>query len=253
MNITSVADKNLLAYDSATSKWLNVVSITASQVSDFDTEVNNNSTVSSNTGFRTTPSGIITAGDNIAWTGNTLNVTIPTTLDKATYTEINTGTNDTKYVTPLGLASSNYLFESEIKAIKLDDFGTPDDNTDLDVSTTNHGLCPKAPNITTQFLKGDGTWDVPIGGPSYWEVITTPTRTANTTFTCTTTANTNIDKILSKGTVMRWEESSVIKAAVIETTSLASTTLTVTMKGDVMASIDSNTLNYSLTKAITLT
>jgi hypothetical protein len=42
--------------------------------------------------------------------------------------------------------------------IKLDDLGTPDDNTDLDVSITAHGLVPKAPNDRTKFLRGDGIW-----------------------------------------------------------------------------------------------
>lgn len=32
------------------------------------------------------------------------------------------------------------------------------DNTTNDVSTTKHGYVPKAPNLTTQFLRGDGTW-----------------------------------------------------------------------------------------------
>lgn len=35
------------------------------------------------------------------------------------------------------------------------------DNTTGDVSTTKHGFVPKAPNDTTKFLRGDGTWDVP--------------------------------------------------------------------------------------------
>lgn len=38
------------------------------------------------------------------------------------------------------------------------------DVTTLDVSTTKHGFCPKAPNDTTKFLRGDGTWQVPGGG-----------------------------------------------------------------------------------------
>ena len=40
---------------------------------------------------------------------------------------------------------------------KLDDLATPDDNTDLDFSTTRHGLVPKGTN-TGDFLKDDGTW-----------------------------------------------------------------------------------------------
>jgi len=51
-------------------------------------------------------------------------------------------------------------------AIKLDDLAAPDDTTDLDVSTSKHGLCPKAPNDTTKFLRGDGAWGVPAGGGS---------------------------------------------------------------------------------------
>ena len=35
------------------------------------------------------------------------------------------------------------------------------DNTTLDVSTTKHGLVPKAPNDTTKFLRGDASFAVP--------------------------------------------------------------------------------------------
>jgi len=44
-------------------------------------------------------------------------------------------------------------------ARKLDDLATPDDNTDLNVSTSRHGLVPKITS-TSNFLKGDGTWAV---------------------------------------------------------------------------------------------
>jgi len=43
---------------------------------------------------------------------------------------------------------------------KLDDLALPDDNTDLDVSLLRHGLVPKAPNITGQFLRSDGIWAI---------------------------------------------------------------------------------------------
>ncbi len=49
-------------------------------------------------------------------------------------------------------------------AIKLDDLASPDDNTDLNVSTSAHGLCPKLPNDSTKFLSGFGTWLVPSVG-----------------------------------------------------------------------------------------
>jgi len=43
-------------------------------------------------------------------------------------------------------------------ALKLDDLGTPDNNTDLNVSITAHGLCPILPNDAAKFLSGVGTW-----------------------------------------------------------------------------------------------
>lgn len=49
-------------------------------------------------------------------------------------------------------------------ASKLDDMAAPDDNTDLNVSTSAHGLCPKLPNDDTKFLNGLGAWAVPAGG-----------------------------------------------------------------------------------------
>jgi len=48
-------------------------------------------------------------------------------------------------------------------AIKLDDLGTPDDNTDLDASTSRHGLLPKLPNDSAKFLNGLGSWAIPSG------------------------------------------------------------------------------------------
>jgi hypothetical protein len=53
--------------------------------------------------------------------------------------------------------------------IKLDDLAVPDDNTDLNVSTSIHGLCPKITD-TSKFLKGDGTWATPAGGGEAWPI-----------------------------------------------------------------------------------
>jgi hypothetical protein len=51
-------------------------------------------------------------------------------------------------------------------ALKLDDLAAPDDNTDLNYSTTKHGLVPKGANAGN-FLKYDGTWAAGAGGLSY--------------------------------------------------------------------------------------
>ena len=47
--------------------------------------------------------------------------------------------------------------------IKLDDLASPEDNTDLNASTSAHGLCPKGVN-SGKYLKDDLTWDTPSAG-----------------------------------------------------------------------------------------
>lgn len=50
-----------------------------------------------------------------------------------------------------------------VDALKLDELNDPDDNTDLNASTSRHGLCPKLPNDEDQFLDGTGAWATPTG------------------------------------------------------------------------------------------
>lgn len=47
--------------------------------------------------------------------------------------------------------------------LKIDDFGTPDDNTDLNATTGVHGLLQKLGGGTVNFLRADGTWSEPPG------------------------------------------------------------------------------------------
>lgn len=49
-------------------------------------------------------------------------------------------------------------------SIKLDDLASPDDNTDLNSTTSAHGLCPKLGGGTTNYLRADGSWAEPPGG-----------------------------------------------------------------------------------------
>ena len=58
--------------------------------------------------------------------------------------------------TPLAHKTSHQSGGSD--AIKLDDLATPDDNTDLDATTTEHGLLPKLSGSTTDYLRGDGVF-----------------------------------------------------------------------------------------------
>ncbi len=55
--------------------------------------------------------------------------------------------------------------EVGIANVKLDDLAAPDDNTDLNATTSAHGLLPKLGGGTTNFLRADGTWAAPAGGP----------------------------------------------------------------------------------------
>ncbi len=64
---------------------------------------------------------------------------------------------------------------------KLDDMAAPDDNTDLDVSTSKHGLMSKLPGGTTTFYRADGTFAAAAAAPSWTTVtkVTTETITSD--------------------------------------------------------------------------
>lgn len=60
--------------------------------------------------------------------------------------------------------SHTLLFSLIQAGVKLDDLATPDDNTDLNASSTRHGLLPKLSNVVTEFLTGTGAWATPSTG-----------------------------------------------------------------------------------------
>jgi len=62
--------------------------------------------------------------------------------------------------TPTAHASSHASAGGD--PIKLDDLAAPDDNTDLNVSTSAHGLVPKAPNLPRQYFNGTAAWSYPV-------------------------------------------------------------------------------------------
>jgi len=47
-------------------------------------------------------------------------------------------------------------------ALKLDDLAAPDDNTDLNASTSKHGLMKKLGGGTSNFFRADGDWEKPL-------------------------------------------------------------------------------------------
>ena len=60
-------------------------------------------------------------------------------------------------------ARATLEIDAAIQATKLDDLTTPDDNTDLNASTTKHGLMPKLDNNVIHFFNGQGGQTVPTG------------------------------------------------------------------------------------------
>src|SRR3990170_3553740 len=76
--------------------------------------------------------------------GRTLASTAPTSTQVLNW---NAGTSQWEPTDPATPGSHHVSHESGgTDVVKLDDLSAPDDNTDLDVSTSKHGLCPKAPN-----------------------------------------------------------------------------------------------------------
>ena len=91
----------------------------------------------------------------------------PTCDLATTATTANTGDSATSFFSSGTIEdariASTIARDSEITATKLDDFTTPDDNIDLNSSTTAHGLLPKLDNNSAHFLDGTGAWSTPGG------------------------------------------------------------------------------------------
>jgi hypothetical protein len=54
---------------------------------------------------------------------------------------------------------------------KLDDLNSPDDNTDLNATTSAHGLLPKLGGGTTDFLRADGSWAPAYSGVGFQSAV----------------------------------------------------------------------------------
>lgn len=79
--------------------------------------------------------------------------------------------------TPTAHATSHQAGGSD--GIKLDDLVAPDDNTDLNASTTAHGLQAKLPNDATKFANGVGGYTVPPGTGAWAVISNTDTGAQN--------------------------------------------------------------------------
>jgi hypothetical protein len=84
-----------------------------------------------------------------------------------------------------GTYVSRSVTGANIKALVTDANLTTSDITTNNVSTTKHGFVPKAPNDTTKFLRGDGTWSAAL--PVELVVAASDETTALTTGTAKVT------------------------------------------------------------------
>jgi hypothetical protein len=102
----------------------------------------------------------------ISVTGNSFSMSDVSTLDiigNVIITNVGSNTARVEVVT----ANHNTTHQNGgSDSIKLDDLSTPDDNTDLNATITHHGLLPKLPNNSNQFLNGVGSWTTVSGATS---------------------------------------------------------------------------------------
>lgn len=87
-----------------------------------------------------------------------------TALPAAVETHVHSGGDITSGTVADARIASTIARDSEITATKLDDFTAPDDNTDLNASTSAHGLLRKGDGDATHYLDGTLSWSTPAGG-----------------------------------------------------------------------------------------
>jgi len=113
------------------------------------------------------------------------------------------------------------------------------DNTPAKLTVGDNGKVLTANSSTATGLE----WTTPsAGGASLWTAIT-GTRASNTTITVATDQT----AIFKKGMIVRWQESGVDKVGMVSIPSTySSPNTTITIIGDVCASIDTGTFKYSV-------
>lgn len=212
--IDGLVDGQILKWNSALGKWTNQTPVTeAAGVITADNLTGTGATI-----FNNLSSGILyfnrirsmsPSSLDISNVANEVQLTIPdasTTLKGVVQLNDDGGTETTKAIhggdtrltnnrTPTTHASSHKLAGGS-DLIKLDELGSPDDNTNLDASITKHGLMQRYPNNTTTFLRGDGNFAsiasaglVRIYDRSFSDVDVVSTSSKTTIYTLTVLAN----------------------------------------------------------------
>lgn len=126
-----------------------------------------------------------------AFNGGTSGATAPFTVDSTfLVTNLNADFLDGISSTGFALATHATAHQSGgADPIKIDDLAAADDNTDLDASTTAHGLLKKLDNDPTHFINSQGVWANPT--LATLNVVTTVIFPASN-FTTASTSYTNL-------------------------------------------------------------
>jgi len=111
---------------------------------------------------------------NVTATGSPSNDEVGVWTDGSTLEGMNEATFKALFNMEAGTDYQAYDANNATTSTKLDDFATPDDNTDLDATTGQHGLLPKLGGGSTNYLRADGTWAEPPGGDGSVNVSGTP-------------------------------------------------------------------------------
>jgi hypothetical protein len=125
--------------------------------------------------------------------------------------------------------------------------GSLDDLTDVTITTPSDGDVLTYDSGTSEWVNAAPTGS----GASYWTTLPgTPTRTGNYTLTITDTANANLyDLKFSRGTVLKWIDTTV-KMAMVHSATYSSNTVTITTIGDILnSSATMSSFTYAIEKA----
>lgn len=79
---------------------------------------------------------------------------------KATWAEVDTWTDDAKFVTAKAIEDSSYIKSTYVTDANI----STTDITTNNASASKHGFLPKLDNTGTKYLRDDGTWQTPAWG-----------------------------------------------------------------------------------------
>jgi hypothetical protein len=125
--------------------------------------------------------------------------------------------------------------------------GSLDDLTDVTITTPSDGEVLTYDSGTSEWVNAAPTGS----GASYWTTLPgTPTRVGNTSFTITDTANANLyDLKFGRGTVLKWDDTTV-HMAMVHSATYSSNTVTITIIGDVLSGTATmSSFTYAIEKA----